>query len=69
MKSLPPSKSIEQTAAHQGELELAHRTLEAEQQPIVRVAWVVDAVDVEHACADEAAQLQKMVPVASVACE
>jgi hypothetical protein len=49
------------------ELELADAALHAQQQAIVRPAGVIDAVEIDHACFDQAAQFQQMVPVASVA--
>jgi hypothetical protein len=43
--------------------------LHAEQQPIIRPTGVVDAVEVDHASLNQAAQLQQVVPVASIARE
>jgi hypothetical protein len=62
-------RSVDQPTSHHGQLELAHRTLEAEQQPIVGQARIVDAVGVKHSRADEPAQLEEVVPITSVASE
>jgi hypothetical protein len=43
--------------------------LHAEQQPIIRPTGVVDAVEVDNASLNQAAQLQQVVPVASIARE
>ncbi len=60
---------LEQTLAQERELELAHRALEPQQQPIVRRAGVVDAVGVDDVRADEAAELEEVMPVAPIARE
>ena len=49
------------------EFELADAALHAQQQPIVGAARVVDAVQIDDARLDQAAQLQQVVPVATVA--
>ena len=60
---------VEHAGAQHAELELADAALHAEQQPIVRPAGVVDAVQVDHPRLDQAAQLEQVMPVAAVAGE
>ena len=60
---------IEHAGAQHAELELADAALHAEQQPIVRPAGIVDAVEVDDARLDQAAQLEQVMPVAPVAGE
>ena len=62
-------QGFQRALAEQRQLHLAHRALHAEQQPIVRVARIVDAVLVDDQRADQAAELQQRVPVAAVAGE
>jgi len=47
-------------------LQLAHRTLHAEQQAVVRMARFVDAVFVNDDRADKAAELDQSVPITAV---
>ena len=49
------------------QLELADRAFHAEEQPIVRQARIINAVEVDDTCLDEAAELQQVVPVTPVA--
>jgi len=51
----------------QRQLELAHRALEAEQQPVVAQARIVDALGIDEQRSYQAAQSDQMVPVAIVA--
>src|SRR5262245_56951725 len=60
-------QSLERALAEQRQLHLAHRALHAEQQSIVRVSGIVDAVLVDDQRADQSAELQQRVPVAPVA--
>lgn len=60
---------LERALAQHRQLHLAHGALHAEQQAIVGMARIVDAVLVDDERADEAAELQERVPVAAVACE
>ena len=60
---------VEHAGAQHAELELADAALHAEQQPIVRPAGVVDAVQVDHPRLDQAAELEQVMPVAAVAGE
>ena len=53
--------------AQDGQLHLAHRSLHAEQEPVVWKTGIVDAVLVGDQRPDEAAELQQRVPVSSVA--
>jgi len=57
---------VEHAGAQNAELELADAALHPEQQPIVRPAGIVDAVEVDHARLDQAAELKQMMPVATV---
>ncbi len=62
-------QGFEGALAEERELHLAHRALHAQQQAVVRVAWIVDAIFVEDERAHQAAELQQRVPVAAVAGE
>ena len=62
-------QGLERTLAQNRQLHLAHRALHAEQQSIVGMARIVDAVLVDDQCADETAELQQRVPVPAVAGE
>jgi hypothetical protein len=57
---------LERALAQDGQLQLAHRALHAEQQPVVRQPRVVDAVLVREQASDQAAELQQRVPVAAI---
>ena len=62
-------QGFERALAEQRQLHLAHRALHAEQQAIVRMPRIVDAVLVDDQRADQAAELEQRVPVAPVAGE
>lgn len=47
----------------------ADTAFHSQQQPIVRAAWIVYAVEVDHTRADKSAQFQQMMPVAPIASE
>ena len=49
------------------ELELADAALHAEQQAVIGVAWVVNAIQVDDPCLDQAAQFEQMMPIAAIA--
>src|SRR5262245_4580517 len=51
------------------QLELGDAALHAEQEPVVRTARIVHAVEVDDAGLDQAAQLEQMMPVAAIAGE
>jgi hypothetical protein len=53
--------------AENRQLHLAHRSLHAQQQPVVRHARVVDAVLVDDERVNHSAELEECVPFASVA--
>lgn len=53
--------------AQQAQLILRHRPLQSEQQAIVDEAWVVGAVRIDDQRAGKRAQVDEMMPVASVA--
>lgn len=61
--------SFDQSTSQHRQLEFAHRALEAEQQAIVGLTRVVNALGVDHAGADQAAQLEQVMPVTTVACQ
>ena len=52
-----------QAVPHREQLELAHRPLQSQQQAVVAVRRVVDAVLVAQEGAEQGAQLQQVVPV------
>ena len=58
---------VEHARPQHAEFELADGALHAEQQSIVRPTGIVDAVQVDDARIDQAAELEQMVPVAAVA--
>src|SRR3954449_5429620 len=62
-------QGFEGALAEEREFHLAHGALHAQQQAVVRVAWIVDAIFVEDERANQAAELQQRVPVAAVAGE
>ena len=68
---LPPAGFGEvaslQPRAQQVQLRLAHRALEPQQEPIVEVRRIVDAVFVEDQRIGEGADLEEPMPVAAVA--
>ena len=62
-------QGFERALAEQRQLHLAHRALHAEQQAIVRMPRIVDAVLVDDQRADQPAELEQRMPVAPVAGE
>jgi len=60
-------EGFERALPKQRQLHFAHRSFHAQQQPIVWMAWVVDAVFVSDQRADQAAELEQRVPIAAVA--
>jgi hypothetical protein len=48
------------------QLGLAHRALQAEHEPVVEVAWVIDAVSVGDQRVGQRAQMQQPIPVGVV---
>src|SRR3954453_15392641 len=63
------ARGVEHAGAQHPELELADAALHAQEEPVVRVAGVVDPVEVDHPRLDQPAQLEEVVPVAPVARE
>ena len=57
---------LERALAQHRQLHLAHRTLHAEQQSVVGMARIVNAVLVGDQRTDETAELQQCVPVTAV---
>jgi hypothetical protein len=51
------------------QLSLRHRTLQAQQEPIVEVARIVDAVAVANQRIEQGAELQQPMPIRTVACQ
>ena len=62
-------QGFERALAQHRQLHLAHGALHAEQQAIVGMTRIVDAVLIDDQRADETAELQQRVPVATVAGE
>ena len=62
-------RSFDQSASHQCQLELTHGALEAEKQSIVGNGGIVGSLAIEDACTDEGTELEKLVPVATIASE
>ncbi len=58
---------IEHAGPQDAEFELADAALHAEQQAIVGLTRVIDAVEIDDARVHQAAQLEQVVPVAAVA--
>lgn len=50
-----------------GQLHLADRSLHAQQQPVVHLRGIIDALRIDQQCTHDAAELQQRVPVATVA--
>src|SRR5829696_9465745 len=65
---LGPS-GLKHPGAQNAELELADAALHAQEQTVVRATRVVDPFEVNHACFDEPAQFEQVMPVASIARE
>src|SRR3954469_14174167 len=67
---LPPFGFVEcttaQTSPQQMQLCLAHRSFQTEQQPIVEMCRIIEAVFVEDQRASEGADLQQPMPVTAV---
>jgi hypothetical protein len=59
--------STEKTRPQDVQLRLAHRALQAEQQPVVEVSRIVNAVLVQDQRLSERRQLEQAVPVGVVA--
>ena len=51
------------------QLGFAHRSFEAEQEPVVEARWIVDAILVEDQRVGERADLQQAMPVGVVPCQ
>ena len=62
-------QSLERTLTQHRQLHFAHRAFHAEQQAIVGMARIIDAILVDDERPDETAELQERVPVAPVAGE
>jgi hypothetical protein len=61
--------SIEQTSPKHRKFKLAHRALEAQQKAVVGRTRIVHPFGVNDTCADQAAELDQVVPVAAVSRE
>jgi hypothetical protein len=60
---------VQHASSQDAKLELADTALRAEQQAIVRTAWIVDAVKIDDARLDQPAQLKQMVPISPISGE
>src|SRR5262249_48877824 len=60
---------VEHARTEHAEFELADGALHAEQETIIRSARIIDAVQVDDARVDQAAQLEEVMPVAAVTCQ
>ena len=58
---------LQHASAQHTEFKLADRSLHAEQQAIVGVTGIIDAILIDHSRFGEAAQLQQMVPIPAIA--
>ena len=56
-----------QSIPHSNKLEFADRALQAEQEPVVGVLWVVHAILVREESPEDGAHLQEVVPIPVVA--
>ena len=61
--------SAQKTRPQYMKLCLAHRALETQQQPVVKVSWIVNAILVQDQRLSERRQLEQAVPVGVVACQ
>jgi len=61
------SRGVVHARTDHAELELADAALHSKEQPIVRPAGVVDAVEVDHPSLDQPAELEQVMPVPAVA--
>lgn len=57
------------TLAETCQFHLADRALHPEQQPVVGLLRIVDAIRVDQQGADQAAEFQKGMPIATIACQ
>src|SRR5580692_180836 len=62
-------RGIQHTGAQDTKLEFADATLHSQKQTVIRTTRIVDAIEVDHARIDQAAQLQQMMPVPTIAGE
>src|SRR3954453_19113243 len=58
---------FERTLAQQIQFKLAHRALEAEQQPVIQDTGIINSVRVYNKRPNKAAEFNQMMPVAAVA--
>jgi hypothetical protein len=70
-KELAPARlllhRLDRALAEDGQLHLAHRALHAEQEPVIGRRRIVDTVFIDDDRPDQAAELQKRMPIATVA--
>jgi hypothetical protein len=57
---------FQRTSPQQVQLELAHSSLEAQQEPIIEDARIVEAIRIDHDGAHQAAEFDEMMPVSAV---
>src|SRR5260221_4517004 len=60
---------VHRAFANQCEFELAHRSFQPQQETVVGVTRVVDAIAVDHARAHKSTELEQVMPVPAVASE
>lgn len=49
------------------QLGFTHRALQAQEQPVIEMHWVVDAILVQDQCVAQSADLEQSMPIAAVA--
>src|ERR1700690_4449838 len=62
-------QSLQRALPQDRELQFAHRSLHAKQQPIVGMARIVNAVLIHNDRADQAAELDQGMPISSITCQ
>ena len=60
-------ETADQTRLEHVQLRFTHRALESEQQPVVEVGRIIEAVFIEDQRVGERANLQQMMPIGAVA--
>ena len=60
-----PQAGLIHAGSEDVQLGLAHRPLQAQQQPVVVIARVVEAVQVGQQCVEQGTVLQQVMPVAA----
>src|ERR1700761_5288770 len=63
------ARGVQHARAQHTKLEFANAALHSQKQTVVRTTWIVDAIEVDDAGINKAAQLKQMMPVPAVASE